>query len=140
MSEEMLPLSLRGTVSHGDKRGRVLGFPTANLNGETPCEMAFGVYASTTRIPGRGDRAYPSVTSYGNRPTFDGFDTRIETHILDFNEDIYGQEIEVELVAFIRPELRFTNIETLIEAIHGDIAAVRNIKTATSDQGRGVAQ
>jgi riboflavin kinase/FMN adenylyltransferase len=139
MSEYRLPVSLRGTVSHGDKRGRVLGFPTANLNGETPCAMDYGVYASTTRIPGR-DRTYRSVTSYGTRPTFDGFDTRIETHILDFNEDIYGQEIEVEFVAFIRPELRFTSVETLIEAIHGDIAAVRSITEHSSEQGRGAIQ
>jgi riboflavin kinase/FMN adenylyltransferase len=138
MSKEKLPLSLRGTVSHGDKRGRVLGFPTANLNGETPRAMDYGVYASTTRIPGR-DKAYASVTSYGTRPTFDGFDTRIETHILDFNEDIYGQEIEVDLVAFIRPELRFTSVETLIEAIHGDIAAARNITEHTRELGRGPA-
>jgi riboflavin kinase/FMN adenylyltransferase len=136
MSEYRLPVSLRGTVSHGDKRGRVLGFPTANLNGETPCAMDYGVYASTTRIPGR-DRTYRSVTSYGTRPTFDGFDTRIETHILDFNEDIYGQEIEVELVAFIRPELRFTTVDSLIEAIHGDIDTVRSITEQTCEQGRG---
>lgn len=139
MTKEMLPLALRGRVSHGDKRGRVLGFPTANLNGETPRAMAFGVYASTTRIPGR-ERAYPSVTSYGTRPTFDGFDTRIETHILDFNEDIYGQDIEVELVEFIRPELRFKSVEALIEAIHGDIAAARSITNPSNEQGRGVTQ
>lgn len=137
MSENRLPVSLRGTVCHGDKRGRVLGFPTANLNGETPCEMAYGVYASTTRI---ADRSYPSVTSYGTRPTFDGFDTRIETHILDFNEDIYGREIEVDLVAFIRPELRFTSMDVLIDAIHGDMKAVRAFHAPAGQQGEGVQQ
>lgn len=133
MNQIALPMALRGVVSHGDKRGRVLGFPTANLNSQTPQAMAFGVYASETRIIGREDRVFRSVTSYGTRPTFDGIDTRIETHILDFNEDIYGNEIEVQLLAFIRPELRFTTVDALIDAIHGDIAAVRNLTDCAAE-------
>lgn len=117
-----LPMDLRGTVAHGDKRGRVLGFPTANLNAAVP--LAYGVYASETRIAGE-DSIWPSVTSYGTRPTFDGADQRIETHILDFQRDIYGCEIEVKLLAFIRPELRFTSVEALIEAMQGDIEQAR---------------
>jgi FAD synthase len=127
MQNNGLPLSLRGVVRHGDKRGRVLGFPTANLNGATPQDMAYGVYASETRIIGRGDRVYRSITSYGTRPTFDGADSRIETHILDFDEDIYDCEIDVRLVAFIRPELRFDSVDALIAAMQADLRAVRAI-------------
>lgn len=124
-----LPMDLHGTVAHGDKRGRVLGFPTANLNGGAP--LAYGVYASQTRIAG-GERVWPSVTSYGTRPTFDGADQRIETHILDFQGDIYGCEIEVKIVAFIRPELRFDSVEALVTAMQGDIEAARTINATAA--------
>jgi riboflavin kinase/FMN adenylyltransferase len=121
MSE--LPMTLRGTVAHGDKRGRVLGFPTANLNSPLP-GMAYGVYASETRIAGE-DKVWPSVTSYGTRPTFAGADQRIETHILDFQGDLYDREIEVRLLAFIRPELRFSSVDDLVTTMQGDIEQVR---------------
>lgn len=124
-----LPMDLRGIVAHGDKRGRVLGFPTANLNGAAP--LAYGVYASQTRIAG-DEKLWPSVTSYGTRPTFDGADQRIETHILDFQGDIYGREIEVKITAFIRPELRFTSVDALIEAMHGDIEQARAINASAA--------
>lgn len=119
-----LPMDLRGRVAHGDKRGRVLGFPTANLNARA--SLAYGVYASQTRIAGT-EKVWSSVTSYGTRPTFDGADQRIETHILDFQGDIYGREIEVKLLAFIRPELRFESVDALIAAMQGDIEAARAI-------------
>lgn len=118
----IFPVDLRGIVAHGDKRGRVLGFPTANLNGAAP--VAYGVYASQTQIAG-DEKVWPSVTSYGTRPTFDGADQRVETHILDFQGDIYGREIEVKLLSFIRPELRFTSVEALVAAMQGDIEQVR---------------
>jgi riboflavin kinase/FMN adenylyltransferase len=119
-----LPMDLRGRVAHGDKRGRVLGFPTANLNARA--SLAYGVYASQTRIAGT-EKVWSSVTSYGTRPTFNGADQRIETHILDFQGDIYGREIEVKLLAFIRPELRFESVDALIAAMQGDIEAARAI-------------
>lgn len=118
-----LPMSLRGTVAHGDKRGRILGFPTANLNSEIP-GMAYGVYASEIQIAG-DDKIWPSVTSYGTRPTFAGADQRIETHILDFQGDIYGCEVEVRLLAFIRPELRFSSVEELVATMQDDMKQVR---------------
>ena len=65
--------------------------------------------------------------AYGTRPTFDGVDQRIETHILDFKGDIYGCEIEVKLLAFIRPELRFESVEALVHAVQGDIDEARVI-------------
>lgn len=118
-----LPISLRGIVAHGDKRGRELGFPTANINGALP-DIAFGVYASETRIDGL-DKVWPSVTSYGTRPTFEGADQRIETHILEFQGDIYGREIEVRLTDFIRLEMRFTSVEELVTAMKADLEQVR---------------
>jgi riboflavin kinase/FMN adenylyltransferase len=118
------PFDLRGTVAHGDKRGRTLGFPTANLNGAAP--LAHGVYASQTRVAG-GERVWPSVTSYGTRPTFDGDGPRIETHILDFEGDIYDREIVVKILAFIRPEQRFGSVEALVAAMQGDIEVARGI-------------
>lgn len=132
MTTNPFPLSLRGVVRHGDKRGRLLGFPTANLNGDTPQKMAFGVYASETTIIGRGPQVYRSVTSYGTRPTFDGAGSRIETHILDFSSDIYGCEIEVRLLAFIRAEQRFDGIDDLVAALHGDIATARALSHAAA--------
>jgi riboflavin kinase/FMN adenylyltransferase len=119
-----LPTKIRGKVAHGNKRGRVLGFPTANLNGAAP--LAYGVYASQTRIDG-ADRQLPSVTSYGTRPTFDGDDQRVETHILDFSGDIYDREIEVTVLAFIRPERRFGSVADLVTAMQGDIEKARAI-------------
>ena len=122
-----LPINLKGVVAHGDKRGRVLGFPTANMNAAAP--LAYGVYASQTRIAGQ-DKVWPSVTSYGTRPPFDGADPRIETHIMDFVGDIYGQEIEVEVLEFIRAEACFDSVDTLIAAMQGDVEQARAISAA----------
>ncbi|MGP9790913.1 riboflavin kinase [Roseinatronobacter sp. NSM] len=128
----MLPIRLRGVVAHGDKRGRVLGFPTANINGELP-GMEYGVYASETRIESE-DKIWLSVTSYGTRPTFEGADQRIETHILDFKEDIYGREIEVLLTIFIRPELRFTSVDELVATMCNDLTKVRELSAHLSKE------
>lgn len=125
-----LPMNVRGTVAHGDKRGRVLGFPTANINSGIP-DMKFGVYASETRIVGE-DQVWSSVTSYGTRPTFHGADQRIETHILDFQRDIYGHEIDVRLLAFIRPELRFTSVDELIATMQRDLGQVRALSSTAA--------
>lgn len=119
-----LQIKMRGKVAHGNKRGRVLGFPTANLNGTAP--LAYGVYASQTRIDGT-DSVWPSVTSYGTRPTFDGDDQRVETHILDFTGDIYDRDIEVNILAFIRPEVRFESVAALVAAMRDDIEKARAI-------------
>ncbi len=120
--------SLRGLVSHGDKRGRVLGFPTANLPTQAHEGLAYGVYASRTRIKGvsqPGAEGYLSVSFYGARPTFDGVEARLETHIFDFKEDIYGCEIEVQLTQFLRPERRFGSVDELIASMTRDIEKVR---------------
>ncbi len=126
MTKLELPVRIRGVVAHGDKRGRGLGFPTANLISGIPVGLDNGVYASETVILGDMSKTYASVTSFGTRPTFDGADRRIETHILDFHEDIYDREIEVSLLVFLRPERRFASVKDLVAAMRDDIIATRS--------------
>lgn len=113
-----------GLVEKGDQRGRILGFPTANLSTNAEVYPKSGVYATYTRV--RED-IYKSVTNVGYNPTF--VDTKgnnrplkIETHILNFNKDIYGEEIEVYFEQFIRAEIKFSDIEGLKSQIKHDIA------------------
>jgi riboflavin kinase/FMN adenylyltransferase len=114
---------ISGVVIKGDQRGRLLGFPTANLS--TPSEVfpKPGVYATYTRVR---DDIYKSVTNVGYNPTFlnNGKDKplKIETHILNFNKDIYGEEIEVYFEQFIRAEIKFSGIEELKKQITDDIS------------------
>jgi riboflavin kinase / FMN adenylyltransferase len=112
--------SVTGTVIRGDQRGRDLGFPTANIRvpGDAP-ELRFGVYAG--RALGR-----PAAVSVGVRPTFGtGLEPLLEAFILDFDGDLYGQELTVELIEYLRPELRFDSVEDLVAQMQADVAAVR---------------
>ncbi len=109
---------LQGRVRHGDKRGRTIGFPTANLCFREQLAAAFGVYA--VRIKGLDQEHYYGVANLGQRPTFNGKDTRLETYIFEFDEIIYGKHISVELVTFLRPEQRFGDIQQLTQQIKID--------------------
>ncbi len=116
--------SLRGPVVAGDGRGRSLGFPTANIAlGLDRALPAYGIY--TTRAYLR-ETAYESCTSIGVRPTFD-VEPRpvVETYILDFSEEIYGEEIRIDLLHRLRPELRFETTQDLIVRMHHDIEETR---------------
>lgn len=124
---DRFPLTVQGIVKHGDKRGRLLGFPTANLTDEMPSDLAFGVYASETRISGKPGLRYRSLSSYGTRPTFDGAAPRLETYLLDFAGDLYDQEITVEILDFIRAEMRFNSVNELVAAMQQDLAAVQQM-------------
>jgi riboflavin kinase / FMN adenylyltransferase len=121
---EMLgkPYSISGPVQHGDKRGRTIGFPTANV--APPAGVALpphGVYAC--RVDGM-----PAAVSIGTRPTFlDAGQTLIEAYVLDFSGDLYGKVIEIEFVEHLRPELRFHHVEELIEAMERDVERTRAI-------------
>lgn len=111
---------LRGTVVHGEKRGRTIGFPTANLELEDRYVIpARGVYAVRAFHNGK---ALPGVMNVGVKPTFhEGVTTpTFEIHLLDFSGNIYGEELKVELVSFIRPERRFDSVESLISQIRED--------------------
>ncbi|MCJ2090245.1 bifunctional riboflavin kinase/FAD synthetase [Methylobacterium sp. E-005] len=113
-----------GPVRHGDKRGRQLGFPTANLM-VPDCGLAHGIYAVRVRLAGGALR--DGVASYGRRPTFDDGAPLLETYLFDFSGDLYGQEIAVEFVGYIRGEERFASADALVERMHVDAAAARSM-------------
>ncbi|MBK1658575.1 bifunctional riboflavin kinase/FAD synthetase [Paracraurococcus ruber] len=118
------PWELRGEVVHGDKLGRVLGWPTANMWLGRHLEPARGVYAVTVALPD-GTEA-KGVANLGRRPTLGGDpETRLETYIFDWSGDLYGQEIGVRLVHFLRPDAKFAGLEELKSAIAADEAAAR---------------
>jgi riboflavin kinase/FMN adenylyltransferase len=119
---------LTGTVVHGDKMGRQLGYPTANLHltDERKLIPAEGIYAVNAQLSGRSE-LLPAVMSIGFRPTFNGTDLRLEVHIFDFNEDIYGQELTVHFVEYIRSNLKFDNIDALIVQMDKDSAQAKEI-------------
>lgn len=118
------PFSLRGPVVGGDKRGRDLGFPTANIGvGIDHAIPAYGIYVSRAYVR---ETSYHSCTSIGVRPTFDS-DERptVETFILDFDGEIYGEEIRVDLLHRLRGELKFDAVDDLVERMHRDISETR---------------
>ncbi len=118
------PWAIVGPVTHGDKRGRTIGFPTANVPLGRHLEPARGVYAVTARLPG-GAR-YPGVANIGRRPTVNtGPESRLEVFLFDFSGDLYGAEIAVSLVAFLRGERRFAGIDELRAQIAADAAEAR---------------
>jgi riboflavin kinase/FMN adenylyltransferase len=117
------PWFVTGTVIHGEKRGRDLGFPTANIRLGEDCRLRHGIYVVTlTRSDGS---LHQGVASFGRRPTFDNGAPLLETYILDFSGDLYGEEITVAFLAFLRPELRFESVAPLLDAMNGDVAAAR---------------
>lgn len=118
------PFALSGTVVKGLGRGRLLGFPTANLDLHHEIRPPLGVYAIHARLP--DGRRIPGVLNIGIRPTFgpDG-DLTVEAHLFDFAADLYGQEIELELVKRLRAERTFRSREELVEQIALDVAAAR---------------
>ncbi|MGD1039003.1 MAG: bifunctional riboflavin kinase/FAD synthetase [Roseiarcus sp.] len=111
-----------GVVAPGQKLGRTLGVPTANIALETTNRLAFGVYAVRARVAGR---AYGGVASFGVRPTVDLGAPLLEIHLFDFAGDLYGQEMEVEFVARLREERKFGSLEELKAAMARDIERAR---------------
>lgn len=112
------PYRLSGTVVRGDQRGRLLGFPTANL--ETPGDKVLplgGVYAVRV-LAGRDD--WPGMLNIGARPTFDGVEQRVEVHLLGFEGDLYGQTLSLDFIERLRDERRFDGIEALKEQLNED--------------------
>ncbi|TMF10552.1 MAG: bifunctional riboflavin kinase/FAD synthetase [Chloroflexi bacterium] len=118
------PFSLRGPVVAGDRRGRTLGFPTANMAiGLDRALPAYGIYVTRAYVR---ESAYESCTSIGIRPTFD-VEPRpvVETFILDFDEEIYGREMQIDLLHRLRGEERFASAEELIAQMEKDVGATR---------------
>ncbi len=131
------PYTMRGRVVAGERLGRKLGFPTANLRlarRRTPFDGIFAVRAR----PGVGRESAPwlgGVASLGTRPTVGGRELLLEVHLFDFAGDLYGCELEVEFVARLRDELRFDNMDAMVEQIHRDAANARAV-LATMSSGR----
>ena len=119
------PFSIGGHVRHGDHRGRLLGFPTANLALGDHLRPRVGVYAVTARVA--GGAALPGVANLGERPTVAGRDVRLEAHLFDFAGDLYGKRLDVALLSFIRPEQRFPDLDALKRQIAADGATARRL-------------
>ncbi len=118
--------AIESEVVHGDKIGRVLGWPTANMWIGRHLEPARGVYAVRARLP--DGRVVPGVANIGRRPTLGGDpQTRLETHLFDFSGDLYGQVMAVELLHFLRPDAKFDGLEALKIAIGEDAANARRV-------------
>jgi riboflavin kinase/FMN adenylyltransferase len=116
--------SLTGPVIHGAKLGRQLGFPTANLAVDPSCRLRHAIYAVEIELDGR---RLQGVASFGRRPTIDNGPPLLEVYIFDFSEDLYGRDIEVYFVAFLRPEAKFDSLDALIAQIRLDEAQARKI-------------
>ena len=116
---------LSGRIRHGDKRGRTIGFPTANLRIQDNIAAINGVYA--VKVSGLTAKRLDGVANLGTRPTVDGTETRLEVHLFDFDESVYGQHIIVELCEFIREEKRFENFAALTAQIHKDAISAREL-------------
>ena len=113
------PLSYIGKVISGDKRGRTIGFPTANLKLDANRAMLpNGAYAAKVKYR---DKIYNAIVNIGNNPTFNGKETRLEAHILDFSKNIYDENIEIMFLAKLREEKRFADVEELKTALKNDI-------------------
>jgi riboflavin kinase/FMN adenylyltransferase len=117
------PYTVSGHVVHGDKLGRTLGVPTANISPRRLHSPLSGIYVVT--VEGAADAPVFGVSSVGRRPTVNGQDERIETYLLDFSGDIYGRRIRVQFHHKLREELKFSSLDELKVAMAKDIAEAR---------------
>jgi len=119
------PFAIEGEVIHGDKRGRTIGVPTANVRMGDYMRPAYGVYATRTRLP--DGRVIDGVANLGIRPMYEIEEPLLEIWLFDFAEDLYGQTVETELVSLLRGEMRFDGLEALKVQIDADAAAARAV-------------
>jgi riboflavin kinase/FMN adenylyltransferase len=123
------PYSLRGPIVEGDKRGRTIGFPTANIAvDELHLLPADGVYVCAVTVEAQGDAQaarYFGVANIGVRPTFAGMQRRVEVYLLDFSGDLYGRTLQIDLLQRLRPEQRFGGVDELVAQIQRDVADAR---------------
>ncbi len=122
------PFAIEGVVQHGDKNGRLLGYPTANIDMGSYLRPRYGIYAVRGRL--RDGRVLDGAANLGVRPQFDPPKELLEPFFFDFSEDLYGQTIEVELHAFIRPEAKFDSLDALIAQMDRDCAEAKAILSA----------
>jgi riboflavin kinase/FMN adenylyltransferase len=119
------PFAIEGVVRRGKQLGRTLGFPTANVLLGDYVAPKFGVYATRTRLP--DGREIAGVSSLGVNPTTGEEEPRLEVWLFDFDEDLYGQVIETDLIAFLRPEEKFNSVESLVAQVKRDEADARAV-------------
>jgi riboflavin kinase/FMN adenylyltransferase len=124
------PWFASGAVVHGDKRGRTLGYPTANLRLDPACGLRHGIYA--VRV-GVGGKRYGGVASFGRRPMFDVGTVLLEVFLFDFSGDLYGQRIDVAFIDWIRPEMKFATVEELVRRMDEDSRFARNALARAGD-------
>ena len=119
------PFTIRGAVEHGAKLGRTLGFPTANMRLGDYVRPAYGVYAVMVRVP--GGKRIKGVANLGIRPMIEPPVELLETWLLDWEGDLYGKTLEVELIAYLRPEMKLAGLEALKLQIAADAEAARAV-------------
>lgn len=120
------PFAIEGVVEHGRQLGRKLGFPTANIALTDYVVPRFGVYATRTRLP--DGREVAGVANIGVNPTVEGVTpARLEVWLFDFDEDLYDQVLETDLVAFLRPEEKFDSLEAMVDQVMADANAARDM-------------
>ncbi|MBA4043801.1 MAG: bifunctional riboflavin kinase/FMN adenylyltransferase [Erythrobacter sp.] len=120
------PFAIRGIVEHGDKRGRTIGYPTANVTIDNCLRPKYGIYAVTGRILATGE-VLQGAANIGIRPQFEPPKELLEPYFFDFSGDLYGQEIEVAFHHFLRGEAKFDSLEALIEQMDKDCAEARRL-------------
>jgi len=124
------PWFASAVVIHGDKRGRELGFPTANLQLDAACKLRHGIYAVRTAV---GGRRYDGVANFGRRPMFDNGTVLLEVFLFDFSGDLYGARLDVAFIAWLRDEQNFTSAEDLVRQIHEDSRQAREALARAGD-------
>lgn len=122
------PFRIGGHVVHGQQLGRKLGYPTANIRLGRRTSPINGIFA--VRVHGVAAQALPAVASLGVRPTVDGVEPLLEAHLFNFDGDLYGRRIDVEFVAKLRDEEKFSTLEAMVEQIDRDAAAARKVLAA----------
>lgn len=129
---EMLggPWFISGDVIHGEKRGRDLGYPTANIRLDKHCGLRHGIYAVRAALDGK---RIDGVASFGRRPTFDNGAPLLEVFLFDFKGDLYGKTLDVAFIGFIRDELKFDGIDALVRQMDDDSATAKRLLAAAPD-------
>ncbi len=122
------PFTIEGVVQHGDKLGRTIGYPTANVNMGKYLRPAYGIYAVTGRLS--DGRVLKGAANLGIRPTFDPPKELLEPYFFDFADDLYGQTIEVALIEYLRPEAKFDGLDALTSQMERDCARARALLDA----------
>ena len=125
------PWFVTGEVIHGEKRGRDLGFPTANIRLDVNCGLRHGIYAVRVgRGQGKDQVRFDGVASFGRRPTFDNGAPLLEVFLFDFKGDLYGSMLDIAFIGFIRDELKFDQVDALVVQMNDDSARARAMLAA----------